>query len=104
MNSPLFETRCCSKGACEKGWTGCSLDKLRNYSLQERYWGFDWAPFAFVMAGHTRLRSARYMLESVIDRKVPGDFAELGAWRGGVSIFAKLVLNACTRAGAQTLD
>jgi len=46
------------------------------------------------MVGHVRLMNVRAALTEVISRGVPGDFAELGVWRGGTCIFAKGIFEA----------
>ena len=81
-------------GSCETGYKGCSLARLRPYPAPERWIGRDWPPFGETMAGHLRLRNVRAAIESVISQGVAGDFAELGVWRGGLCIFAKLVMDA----------
>lgn len=46
------------------------------------------------MIGFIRLRNIRDCIKEVIKDNIPGDFYELGVWRGGACIFARGVLNA----------
>ena len=45
------------------------------------------------MVGLVRLRNVADILWQVMANAVPGDFAELGVWRGGTCIFAKSILD-----------
>ena len=45
------------------------------------------------MVGLVRLRNVADILWQVIAHAIPGDFAELGVWRGGTCIFAKSILD-----------
>jgi hypothetical protein len=49
---------------------------------------------ALTMIGMTRLNNLQFCMEDVIQRGVPGDFIEAGAWRGGATIFMRGVLKA----------
>jgi len=84
----------CHGDASGKKWTGCSLQHLAPYVLEQRMAGADWPPFGHTMVGHRRLQNIRNAIEYVIAMGVDGDFAELGVWRGGSCIYAKMVLNA----------
>jgi O-methyltransferase/demethyldecarbamoylnovobiocin O-methyltransferase/8-demethyl-8-(2,3-dimethoxy-alpha-L-rhamnosyl)tetracenomycin-C 4'-O-methyltransferase len=46
------------------------------------------------MVGFTRLRNIRDCIKEAIRDNIPGDFYELGVWRGGACIYARGVLNA----------
>jgi hypothetical protein len=35
------------------------------------------------MVGHLRLDNVRRIIEDVVENNIPGDFVELGVWRGG---------------------
>ena len=56
--------------------------------------GRDWPADAETMVGLKRLANVRECLESVIADRVPGDFIETGAWRGGTCIYARAILAA----------
>jgi len=56
--------------------------------------GRDWAFEAETMIGLKRLDNLQACCVDVIRRKVPGDFIETGAWRGGATIFMRAVLAA----------
>jgi hypothetical protein len=71
----------------------CKLDQLLPYDAELRKGGDDWPPFGHTMVGHVRLHNIRDVLKAVVRNNVPGDFAELGVWRGGSCIYAKAVLN-----------
>lgn len=45
------------------------------------------------MVGLVRLRNVADILWQVMANAIPGDFAELGVWRGGTCIFAKSILD-----------
>jgi len=53
----------------------------------------DWPPHGHTMVGLVRLRNVADILWQVMANAVPGDFAELGVWRGGTCIFAKSILD-----------
>jgi O-methyltransferase len=54
--------------------------------------GRDWPAKAHTMIGFERLRNVRELMSHVISEKVPGDFVETGAWRGGACIYMRAVL------------
>jgi hypothetical protein len=58
-----------------------------NASAREN--GQDWPPYGHTMVGHKRLQNLRMAIEETIANNIPGDFAELGVWRGGTCIYAK---------------
>ena len=64
------------------------------FNVQRRLVGRDWPTHGVTMVGHARLRNVRHCLERAIAENVPGDFVELGVWRGGASIYARAVLGA----------
>jgi len=80
-------------GSCNGGAGGCALSNLAPYDKSKREAGSDWPPFGHTMVGHVRLHNVRFALQDVIDNNVPGDFAELGVWRGGTCIYAKALLD-----------
>jgi hypothetical protein len=49
---------------------------------------------AHTMIGLSRLENIRALVEDVLERGVPGDLLEAGAWRGGATIFMRAVLAA----------
>ena len=59
--------------------------------------GLDWPHQALTMIGRARLRSLRECCETVLERRVPGDFVETGIWRGGACIMMAAVLAAYGR-------
>lgn len=61
--------------------------KLREY-------GWDWPSIAHSMIGRQRMANLRYLAESALFNRVPGDFIETGVWRGGACIYLKAVLEA----------
>jgi len=70
---------------------GCSETKPFDPALHER--GNDWPPYGQTMIGNMRMRNVRTAIEDTIKNGVPGEFAELGTWRGGTSIWAKALYN-----------
>mmetsp|Transcript_7093 Transcript_7093/g.43876 ORF Transcript_7093/g.43876 Transcript_7093/m.43876 type:complete len:336 (-) Transcript_7093:5493-6500(-) len=79
-------------GRCNGSKHACDLRAVLPYSSAMRFFGNDWPPLGHTMVGHVRLRNIRHTLEACIADSVEGDFAELGVWRGGASIYAKAVL------------
>ena len=60
--------------------------------LHQRDIGAEWPMVALTMVGSLRLSHVAYVLARVIEDRVPGDFIECGAWRGGASLMASLSL------------
>jgi len=65
-----------------KTWTGCAS------CWQNRFCGRDWPETGATMAGLARVHNVAELIHYVHTEKVPGGFAELGVWRGGLCIFA----------------
>lgn len=72
-------------GSCDG--QGCT--KTKAFDAQARATGNDWPPFGHTMVGHARLQNIRAAIAETIEKNIPGDFAELGVWRGGSCIYAK---------------
>jgi hypothetical protein len=66
----------------------------RQFNLEQRIVGEDWASIGITMIGQKRLINIEWALRFVIANHVPGDFIECGVWRGGSSIFARAILKA----------
>jgi hypothetical protein len=82
-------------GSCDpKRRSGCTTEVALPFSHERRWRGLDWPPIGHTMVGHLRLQNVRSALERVIHDRTPGDFVELGIWRGGVCVFASLVVQA----------
>lgn len=81
-------------GRCNGGPGGCAITNLAPYDSYLREVGKDWPPFGHTMVGRRRLQNIEDAITDVVFNSVPGDFAELGVWRGGSCIVAKAVLNA----------
>lgn len=64
----------------------------QRYSESLRNIGGDWPVYGFTMVGVARTKRLLTMLEDVVVMNVSGAFVECGTWRGGQSIFARLVL------------
>jgi hypothetical protein len=71
----------------------CTLAAVKPFNAQQRQRGNVWPAVGHTMVGHIRLKNVRDLLHDVMARKVPGDFVELGVWRGGVCIFAKAIMD-----------
>lgn len=63
-------------------------------SLADRATGRDWPATAETMLGLARMDNLHACLTSVIQSKVPGDFVEVGVWRGGAGILMRALLMA----------
>lgn len=81
-------------GRCDFNEPACKLSTVLPYSSAKRFFGNDWPPLGHTMVGHVRLRNIRHTLQACIADGIEGDFAELGVWRGGASIYAKAVFAA----------
>lgn len=64
------------------------------FDQQTRAEGRDWPARAESMAGLRRLENLQFCVTDVLRRGVPGDLIETGAWRGGVTIFMRAILEA----------
>jgi O-methyltransferase len=75
---------------------GKDMEVVRHlpFDAQGRAEGRDWPARAESMAGLKRLDNLQYCVIDVLHRGVPGDLIETGAWRGGVTIFMRAVLEA----------
>jgi O-methyltransferase len=71
---------------------GLSLVRRRPYDPARREEGVDQPMFGYSMAGHRRMENVRSCVEDVIARGIPGDFLEAGAWRGGMTIWMRALL------------
>lgn len=79
-------------GRCNGGRGGCELSHVAPYKHSLRLGGNDWPVAGHTMVGHKRLDNIKAAIESVVSANISGDFAELGVWRGGASIYARLVI------------
>jgi hypothetical protein len=70
-------------------WTGVGL---RDFDRKSREIGMDWPARAHSMIGRARMLQLQRAVTFVIDRGIPGDFIETGAWRGGACILMRAVL------------
>lgn len=61
---------------------------------EKRTLGKDDAGRGLTLIGLKRLDNLQFVAEKVLEDKVPGDFIEAGAWRGGATIFMRAVLKA----------
>lgn len=64
------------------------------YNAASREGGSDWPRYGYTMTGKKRLNELQDALIKVVNLGIEGDFIECGVWRGGTSIFARLVWNA----------
>jgi O-methyltransferase len=71
---------------------GAQVVKYSPFSPEVREVGGDWPAQAETMVGLKRLDNIQYCVTSVIQRKIPGDLIECGAWRGGSCIFMRAIL------------
>jgi O-methyltransferase len=76
---------------------GKDMEVIRHvpFDQQQRAEGRDWPARAESMAGLKRLDNLQFCVTDVLRRGVPGDLIETGAWRGGVTIFMRAILEAC---------
>jgi O-methyltransferase len=83
-------------GPVRRWLAGKDMEIIRNVPFDEptRAEGRDWPARAESMAGLRRLENLQYCVTDVLRRGVPGDLIETGAWRGGVTIFMRAILEA----------
>ena len=75
--------------------TGYLSDQHKySFNVSRREKGNDWPKVGDTMVGNIRMKNVRDALIRVVQNNIPGDFIELGVWRGGVCVFARGVLNA----------
>jgi O-methyltransferase len=67
---------------------------LSKFDADRRAQGRDWPGEAETMIGSERLDNLHYCVRKVLTDRVPGDFIETGAWRGGACIFMRAALKA----------
>lgn len=68
--------------------------KVDGYKDNYREQGWDWPAQAPSMIGAKRMHNLRSECERVLNAGVPGDFMEIGVWRGGACIMMRAVLKA----------
>jgi O-methyltransferase len=75
---------------------GKDMEVIRHVPFDQRgrAEGRDWPARAESMAGLKRLDNLLFCVTDVLRRGVPGDLIETGAWRGGVTIFMRAILEA----------
>jgi O-methyltransferase len=75
---------------------GKDMEVIRHvpFDQQQRAEGRDWPARAESMAGLKRLDNLQFCVTDALRRGVPGDLIETGAWRGGVTIFMRAILEA----------
>ncbi len=85
----------------EKCLTGTIYEDLpmkvlgqEKYDSKIREYGWDWPSVAHTMVGVKRLSNVRLLVESIIEKNIPGDLIETGVWRGGACIMMRAVLKA----------
>ena len=71
----------------------CPIEAMVPYVKEKREMGQDWPIVGHTMVGHRRLENIEGSLRSVVSRQIEGHFVELGVWKGGASIYARMVLN-----------
>jgi hypothetical protein len=69
------------------------LVRTERFDSQMRNSGLDWPLFGFTMTGRRRLDALQFCVEDILDNDIPGDFAEMGVWRGGSVIFIRALLS-----------
>ena len=64
------------------------------FDSKTRKLGRDWPLRAHSMIGKLRMRNLRASVLHVINKRIPGDLIETGAWRGGACIYMRAILKA----------
>lgn len=68
------------------------LVQNNRFDPAQREEGADWPCFGFTMIGHRRLENIQRCILDVLEKNIPGDFIETGAWRGGATILMRAIL------------
>lgn len=71
-----------------------ALVKKYPFNEAQRKVGRDFSVHAHTLLGFDRLDNLQHCVETVVREKVPGDFIETGAWRGGACILMRGALKA----------
>ena len=71
----------------------CPIEALVPLTRASLEAGGVWPIVGHTMVGHRRLENIESAVRSVVSRDIDGHFAELGVWRGGASIYARMVLD-----------
>lgn len=74
------------------GCAGVELVRIRPLDPQALEEGREFTDDALTMVGRARLLNIEECVRDVVERDVPGDLIETGAWRGGAAIFMRAVL------------
>jgi O-methyltransferase len=80
------------KGSLVKDFVSTSLGNLSHMGSHARKEGGEWPVFALSMIGEQRMNNIRTLLEQAHREGLEGDFMECGVWRGGASIYAKIII------------
>lgn len=73
---------------------GLLLVRRQPFDTEARVNGRDWPLFGYTMAGHKRLDHMQHCVATIVREGIPGDLIETGAWRGGMTIFMRALLQA----------
>ena len=76
------------------GTQGLQLVRVHRFDPEARRSGRDRPPAAETMIGLERLDNLERCIADVVSTGVPGDLMEVGAWRGGATIFMRAALEA----------
>ncbi len=79
-------------GVCDTT-TRYECSQTAPFDLAKRTIGTDWPVVGHTMVGLRRIENIRDAIFHVVKNNVPGNFVELGVWRGGACIFARGVFN-----------
>ena len=63
------------------------------YNHEKALVGNEWPVVGHTMVGYRRLQNIEDAIKHAVASGIAGHFAELGVWRGGASIYTRLVLN-----------
>lgn len=72
---------------------------VADFDASKRESGLDWPSMAHSMIGRKRMDNLIFVVRSVIENGVPGDFIETGVWRGGACILMRGILRAYEETG-----
>lgn len=86
---PFYKRLIASALAKAFGVVGLQITQHKVFTEEEKAEGKVWPGYADTMIGMKRLDNLQYCIETVLKEKIPGDFIETGAWRGGACIFMR---------------
>ncbi|EOD12735.1 hypothetical protein EMIHUDRAFT_120042, partial [Emiliania huxleyi CCMP1516] len=92
-STSVIGIKCFGDYCGQKNWLGLDTNAAKYLTCMKMYiQGGPWPKLGTTMAGHKRLQNVATLLLNARSASVAGSYVECGVWRGGMSIFAKAVI------------